>query len=110
MVYGWGSERFPRYNTFYEMKGVGHAPGGPPWDPWSMSLNAPHHKEQEYIWFMSEDLNGFQAIMHFMKRAGGACPRGTQGSMPLNAIRNNNILWFMGGDLNGFRDITHFMK
>ena len=21
MVYGWGSERFPRYNTFYEMKG-----------------------------------------------------------------------------------------
>ena len=24
IVYGWGSERFPRYNTFYEMKGVGH--------------------------------------------------------------------------------------
>ena len=31
------------------MKGVGHAPGGPPWDPWSMSLNALHHKEQEYM-------------------------------------------------------------
>ena len=30
MVYGWGSERFPRYKTFYEMKEVGHAPGGPP--------------------------------------------------------------------------------
>ena len=59
MVYGWGSEQFPRYNTFYEMKGVGHATGGPLWDPWSMSLNAPHHKEQEYIWFMGEDLNGF---------------------------------------------------
>ena len=29
MVYGWGSERNPNYNTFYEMKGVGHAPGGP---------------------------------------------------------------------------------
>ena len=53
-IYGlWvGSERFPRYNTFYEMKRVGPAPWGPPWDPWSMSLNGPHHKEQEYIWFM----------------------------------------------------------
>ena len=29
MVYGWGSERFPRYYTFNEMKGVGHAAGGP---------------------------------------------------------------------------------
>ena len=37
-----------------------------------MSLNVPHHKEQEYVWFMGEDLNGFQDIMHFMKRAGGA--------------------------------------
>ena len=51
MVYGWGSERFPRYNTFYEMKGEGHASGGPLWDPWSMSLNAPHRKEQVYgLW------------------------------------------------------------
>ena len=47
MIYGWGSEQFPRYNTFYEMKGMGHARGGPLWDPWSMSFNAPHHKEQE---------------------------------------------------------------
>ena len=29
MVYGWGSERFPRYYAFYEMKGVGYAPGDP---------------------------------------------------------------------------------
>ena len=95
MVYGWVSERFPRYNTFYEMKGTGPAPGGPPWDPGSMSLNAPHHKEQ-YIWFMGGDLNGFQDIMHFMKW-GGARPRGT----PLGhketchlmclIIRNKNI-------------------
>ena len=56
MVYGLGSERFPRYYTFYEMKGVGHALVGPPWDPWSMSLNAPCHKEQEYKWFISGDL------------------------------------------------------
>ena len=67
MVYGWGSERFPKYNTFYEMKGVVHAPRGPPWDPWSMSLNAPRHKEQEYIWFMGGDLNSFQDIKHFVK-------------------------------------------
>ena len=81
VAYGWGSEWFPRYNTFDEMKGVGPAPGGPPWDLWSMSLNAPHHKEQEYIWFMGGDLNGFQDItgMHFMKRVGGACPRGDPG-------------------------------
>ena len=77
MVYRWGSELFPRYNTFNEMKGVGPAPRGPPWDPWSMLLNAPHHKEQEYIWFMGGDLNGFQDIMQFMKRAVRACPRGT---------------------------------
>ena len=85
MVNGCGSERFLRYNTFFEKKGVGPAPGGHPWDPWSMSLNAPHHKEQEYILFMGGDLNGFQDIMHFMKSAGRACPRGTQGSMLLNA-------------------------
>ena len=64
MVYGWGSERFQRYNTFYEMKGAGHAPGRLPCDPWSMSLNAPRHKEQEYgLW----NLNGFQDIKHFVK-------------------------------------------
>ena len=62
-----GDLKFPRYDTFYEMKGVGHAPGGPLWDPWSMSINAPHHKEQEYIWFTGGDLNGFQDIKHFVK-------------------------------------------
>ena len=76
-----------------------------------MSLNAPHHKEQEYIWFMGGDLNGFQD-MHFMKRAGGACPRETQGSMSLNVAyhKEQQYIWFMDGDLNGFQDITHFMK
>ena len=49
------------------MKGVGHAPGRPLWDPRSMSLNAPHHKEQKYIWFIGGDLNGFQDIKHFVK-------------------------------------------
>ena len=40
---------------------------GPPGVPRSMSLNAPYLKEQEYIWFMGGDLNGFQDIMHFLK-------------------------------------------
>ena len=66
IVYGCGSEQFPRYNTFYEIKGVGPAPGVPPWDPWSKSLNAPHHKEQQYIWFMGGDLNSFRYIKHFV--------------------------------------------
>ena len=49
MVYGWGSEQFLRYLAFCEMKGVGHAPGGQPGVPGSMSLNAPYLKEQEYM-------------------------------------------------------------
>ena len=116
MVYGWGSERFPRYNTFYEMKGIGPAPRGPPWDPWSMSLNAPHHKEQEYVWFMGGDLNGFQDIKNFVKWRGvGHAPRGHPGvprSMSLNApyLKEQEYIWFMGGDLNSFQDIMHFMK
>ena len=62
--------------------------------------------KQEYIWFMGGD------IMHFMKRADGACPGGTRGSMSLNAAchKEQQYIWFMGGDLNSFRDITHFMK
>ena len=56
MVYGWGSERFPRYSAFCEMKEVGHAPRGHPGVPRPMSLNAPHHKEQEYILYMGGDL------------------------------------------------------
>ena len=41
------------------MKGVGHVSRGHPGVPRSMSLNAPYLKEQEYIWFMGGDLNGF---------------------------------------------------
>ena len=49
------------------MKRVGHAPGGHPGVPRSMSLNAPYLKEQEYIWLMGGDLNGVRDITHFMK-------------------------------------------
>ena len=76
------------------------------------SLNAACHKEQQYVWFIGGYQNSFQDIMHFMKRASGACPRGSRMSMSLNAVchKEQQYLWFMGGDLNGFRDITHFMK
>ena len=44
----------------------------PSGDPRSVSLDALYHKEQEYIWFMGGDLNGFCAIWHFyeMKKVG----------------------------------------
>ena len=48
---------------------------------------------------MGGDLNGFQDIMHFMKRVDGACPRG---SMSLNAVCHKEqqyYIWYMGGDL-----------
>ena len=53
---------------------------------------------------MGGDLNGFQDIMQFMKRVGGACPWGTRGSMSLNAAchKEQQYIWFMGGDLNSF--------
>ena len=40
---------------------------------------------------MGGDLNGFQDIMHFMKRAGGEYPRGTRGSMSLNAAYHKEM-------------------
>ena len=70
------------------MKGVGHAPRGHQGVPRSMSLNAPYFKEQEYIWFMGGNLNGFQDIMHFMKLR--------EWGMPL-------------GDRLGFQDPCHLM-
>ena len=59
MVYGCGSERFLKYFTFYEMKGVGHVPGVRPVGPKAIPINVPYLKEQEYIWFMGGDLNSF---------------------------------------------------
>ena len=54
-----------------------------------MSLHAPHHKEQEYIWFIGGDLNRFQDIKHFFEIKGvGHAPGGYPGvprSMSLNA-------------------------
>ena len=63
MVYGWGSERFPRNYAFYEKSGWGMPRGTGE----SMSLNAACHKEQHYIWFMGRDLNNLRDITHFMK-------------------------------------------
>ena len=49
------------------MKGVRQAPGGHTGVPRFMSLNVAYHKEQEYIWSMGGDLNGFQDNIHFTK-------------------------------------------
>ena len=64
MVYGWASEWMPRYYAFYEMKGVGHAPGDHlgSQDP---SLNVPYHKEQDNIWFREGILNTKLCIFTF---------------------------------------------
>ena len=56
------------------MEGVGPTPRGTPCDPWSMSLNVPHHKEKEYIWFMGGDLNGFHYA--FYENGVGHAPEG----------------------------------
>ena len=45
---------------------------------------------------MGGDLNGFQDIMHFMKRASGGMPPGTQGSMSLNAAYHKEQLYIYG--------------
>ena len=88
------------------MKGVGHAPRGHPGVPRSMSLNAPYLKEQECIWFMGGDLNGFQDIIHFMKWRGlGMPPRDPPGSqdpcyLMCFIIRNKNIYDLGEGILN----------
>ena len=37
-----------RYKAFYEVKGVGHAPGRPLVDSLSMTLDVSYHKEQVY--------------------------------------------------------------
>ena len=60
------------------MKGVGHANAsrGHPGVPRSMSLYAHYHKEQEYIWFMGGDLNGFSRFYAFNEMKGvGHAPR-----------------------------------
>ena len=38
-----------------------------PGDPRSVSLDASYHREQEYVWLIGEDLNGFCDIRPCMK-------------------------------------------
>ena len=45
-----------------------------------MSRYVPHHKKQEYIWFMGGDLNDFRDIKNFVKRGWGMPPGDIQGS------------------------------
>ena len=67
---------------------MGHAPGGHPGVPRSMSLNAPYLKEQEYIWFMGGDLNGLRYNTFYEMKGVEPAPRGPlwdPWSMSLNA-------------------------
>ena len=58
MVQGWQFERFLRYMAFFELEEgeVNHR------GTLSMSMDASYHKEQQCIWFMGADLNGFSDI------------------------------------------------
>ena len=47
--------------SYFPFKGAGLTPGVMTYIP----LDAPQHKEQEYIWFRGRDLNGFQDIQLF---------------------------------------------
>ena len=81
--------------------------------PRSMSLNAPYLKEQEYIWFMGEDLNGFQDIMHFMKWRGWGMPpgdplRSQDPSLNVPYPKKQEYIWFREGILNPKFVIMHF--
>ena len=48
----------------------------PPGDHWSVSMNAPYHHEQKYIWFRGGDLNGFWDIKPYMNWRDVHTPRG----------------------------------
>ena len=58
MVYGWRSEPFLRYKTFYG-EGGGTCPRETLVDRRSMTLHVSYHKEQEYIWFKGGELIRF---------------------------------------------------
>ena len=72
-----------------ELKMVMHTTG----DPWSVSLNESHQKEQIYIWFRGGDLNGFWDLALYELDRGGAYPRGSNGWCLWKRliIRNNNL-------------------
>ena len=75
----------------------------------SRSLNAAYHKEQQYIWFMGGDLNGFRDTFYEMKGWGH---NWDPWSVSLNAPhhKEQEYIWFMGRDMNSFREIKHFVK
>ena len=50
MVKGWRSKRFPRYQAFYEVNGVGNSPACLRGTSWSVLLNESCHKVHEYIY------------------------------------------------------------
>ena len=94
---------------------MGHAPGGHPGVPRSMSLNASYLKEQQYMVYRwgSEWFPRYKTFyeMKGVGHAPGGLPWDPR-SMSLNAPRHKEqeYIWFMGGDRKGFQDIKHFVK
>ena len=80
--------------------------------PRSKSLNAPYLKEQEYIWFMGGDLNGFYYAFYEKKGVGHTLggPPGVPISMSLNVPyhKEQEYIWFREGILNPKSVIMHF--
>ena len=81
-----------------------------PGDMTYIPLDAPYHKEQEYIWFRGGDLNSFQDIQQFPIPGGVGMTPGVMTYIPLDAPyhKEQECIWFRGGDLNSFRDIQQF--
>ena len=65
MVYGWGSEQFPRYYVFNDEPGRKFI-GTPTGTSLSVLLNVSCDKKHEYIWFMGGDLNSCPDITSLM--------------------------------------------
>jgi hypothetical protein len=72
MVYRWGSQRFTRYSAISLSWGVGLTTGVMTY----ILLDAPQHKEQEYIGFRMGISTVFKIFSYFHFVVGGVDPRG----------------------------------
>ena len=72
-------------------------------DPLSVSLDASHHKEQEYICLRVWHLNDFPDIWPFMKTRGWSMPPGDPQAVSLDVSHNEKqYIMLRAGDLHSF--------
>ena len=68
MVYGWGSEQYPRYYVLNYVNWWGiHRQTRGDFPVSALSLVSCHKKHEYIKWFMGWDLNGFRDIKLFVK-------------------------------------------